>query len=234
MAKAARPLEQILFYGQKGPYAFLSNFYPSAIVVDFKTWTTVEHRYQAMKTADVGAQEDIRLGYPLGTHPVGRPDSGETVEVNLKPGEAKKKGQKVKKRNDWSTVKELFMYEALRAKFMDPDLRNKLLGTGKAELIENSPTDEYWGCGADGRGQNRLGVLLMQLRSEIRSMTPCDTEGYVPPKRVITVVLEVWDDSRAKELYEYFREQRELKGCLVNTIADGDLIKKYDDLRNSL
>lgn len=62
------------------------------------------------------------------------------------------------------------MREALLAKFTQySDLRDLLLQTGEAKLVENSPYDDYWGTGKDGRGQNRLGVLLMQLRNQLRS-----------------------------------------------------------------
>jgi len=51
------------------------------------------------------------------------------------------------------------------------ELRELLLGTGHRELVEASPFDHYWGCGADGSGQNRLGRLLMKIREEFRSTT---------------------------------------------------------------
>ncbi len=71
-------------------------------------------------------------------------------------------------RDDWEAVKEDVMINALRKKFQSPELRQMLLSTGKQELIENSPYDRYWGCGRDGRGNNRLGKLLMQVREELR------------------------------------------------------------------
>jgi len=43
-----------------------------------------------------------------------------------------------------------------------------LVETGDRELIENSPMGYYWGCGLTGAGKNRLGVLLMELREELR------------------------------------------------------------------
>jgi len=67
-------------------------------------------------------------------------------------------------------VKEDVMYRCLIAKFrQNDDARSVLLGTGNAQLIEDSPTDYYWGCGRNGTGQNRLGVLLMRLRGELRA-----------------------------------------------------------------
>ena len=43
--------------------------------------------------------------------------------------------------------------------------RSLLLSTNGEEIVESAPEDYYWGCGADGSGQNKLGKLLMQVRS---------------------------------------------------------------------
>jgi ribA/ribD-fused uncharacterized protein len=62
------------------------------------------------------------------------------------------------------------MLDALRAKFgQHPDLRKILLDTGDAAIVEHTPKDDYWADGGDGRGRNRLGELLMTLRSELRA-----------------------------------------------------------------
>ena len=42
---------------------------------------------------------------------------------------------------------------------------------GKRLLVENAPMDFYWGCGADGSGQNRLGDILMQVRAGLSDQT---------------------------------------------------------------
>lgn len=223
----------VRFYGQKGPYAFLSNFYPVDLKFnggDGRVWPSVEHYYQAMKTLDPNHQEDIRLGYPLGYTAA---QDAEKREPNLKPGEAKKKGQKVEKRKDWPSVKELFMMEALQVKFTVPELRQKLLDTGTAELIEDSPTDEYWGL-AGGRGQNRLGVLLMMVRDQIRHMCPEIQQRYVPPKRVITMVMEIEDERLSGEIYRAMRNGTTVSGCRITAIADGDVVKRFEDLQSGL
>ena len=60
------------------------------------------------------------------------------------------------------------MYKCLRSKFSAPELREKLLDTGDAELIEgNWWNDTTWGV-CNGVGENRLGKLLMQIRAEIK------------------------------------------------------------------
>ena len=60
------------------------------------------------------------------------------------------------------------MRDALRAKFSQhPDLKAMLLATGTAEIIEHTANDRYWGDGGDGTGKNRLGELLMELRTAL-------------------------------------------------------------------
>ncbi len=61
------------------------------------------------------------------------------------------------------------MMDALRAKFTQHGrCQRMLLATGEAELVEHTRNDFYWADGGDGTGRNRLGVLLMQLRAELR------------------------------------------------------------------
>ncbi len=47
-----------------------------------------------------------------------------------------------------------------------------LVGTGDAILVEHTAKDDYWGDGGDGRGKNRLGKILMQVRDELRRDAP--------------------------------------------------------------
>jgi ribA/ribD-fused uncharacterized protein len=50
-------------------------------------------------------------------------------------------------------------------------IQRKLLETGNAELIENSPTDSFWGRGPDWKGRNELGKIWMRLRQEMHSVS---------------------------------------------------------------
>jgi ribA/ribD-fused uncharacterized protein len=62
------------------------------------------------------------------------------------------------------------MMDALRAKFSQHEgVRQILLETGERRIVEHTPRDSYWADGGDGRGKNRLGELLMRLRSELRA-----------------------------------------------------------------
>lgn len=134
----------------RNEYWFCSNFYPSPVY----GYPTVEHAYQAAKTTDLTERRKIRAA--------------------KSPGEAKRLGRKVQLRADWVEIKDTVMETLLRQKFAEPSLRKILLETGEVELIEeNNWHDNYWGeCSCakcQGRGKNRLGKLLMKIRSELTS-----------------------------------------------------------------
>lgn len=143
----------IEFYSKLPAYREFSNFFPSAFDLDGKRWPTVEHYFQAQKfTANPEYQEEIR--------------------VAKTPEKAKSLGATREKpiRADWDTVREDVMKKALQAKFtQNPDLKAKLLSTGTRTLVEANPTDAYWGYGRTKKGKNRMGVLLQQLRDEMRA-----------------------------------------------------------------
>ena len=145
----------IKFYGNQDEYGCFSNFARSWIKLRGKSWPTVEHYFQAQKFADTEQEEAIRQAKT--------------------PARAKTLGRsrKFKLRRDWEAVRDQVMREAVLAKFTThDDLRATLLGTGDATLIENSPTDDYWGCGANGHGKNKLGRILMSVREELRTKEP--------------------------------------------------------------
>ena len=127
---------------------FLSNFFESPFTVDGKTYSTVEHYFQSQKFLDPEIQERIR---------------------NAKsPVLAKKLGRKFTLREDWNSFRNRMMAEALKHKFEQNDsLREKLINTGDAILVENSPRDRYWGGALPG-SKNKLGLMLMELRSKLK------------------------------------------------------------------
>ena len=137
----------IKFYKTTEPHGYMSNYWKAKFFLDNNWWATTEHYYQAIKTFDVNEQEQVRNA--------------------AKANDARLLGQKVTLRPDFNEVKDQLMKTCLIAKFnQHPDLKKQLLDTGDAELIEDSPTDFYWGCGKDGTGKNMLGKLLMELRKE--------------------------------------------------------------------
>jgi N-glycosidase YbiA len=134
----------IYFYARANSYFEFSNFYIRPFTLEGRTWLTVEHYFQAMKSRDEVTREMIRK--------------------TSTPAVAKKIGVSIELREDWEEVKEEMMYKAVRAKFSQhEDLRRMLLATGDALLHENSPKDMYWGV----LGKDRLGVILMRVRDDI-------------------------------------------------------------------
>lgn len=94
--------------------------------------------------------------------------------VGKNPSEAKRLGRKVKIRKDWEEVKFDLMHQIVYAKFsQNPIYRDKLLRTGDATLVEgNWWHDNIWGdckCSkcCSHQGQNSLGKILMQVRTEL-------------------------------------------------------------------
>lgn len=133
-------------------YEFLSNFYRCNIHYDGYDYPSLENAYQATKS--VGDLVKVQLSDP-----------------KCSSGKAKKIGSKVELRDDWESIKIQVMEDLLRIKFTDPVLRDKLLSTGDKQLIEvNNWNDKFWGvCSKTCQGENKLGVLLMKIRSEIKN-----------------------------------------------------------------
>lgn len=139
----------IKFYKSVPPYGYLNNFDTHPIYVFDRKWDSVEHAYQAQKTFN---SEEYDAIWKAKT-----------------PRIARDLGQVVTMRSDWNDIKYSVMKECVLAKFTQHShLQEQLLATGDEVLIEDSPIDWYWGCGADGTGKNKLGMILMEVRKEIR------------------------------------------------------------------
>ncbi len=60
------------------------------------------------------------------------------------------------------------MEEILHAKAeQHEDVCEILKKTGVRTIVENSPIDDFWGCGSDGKGKNIVGSLWMKIRDEL-------------------------------------------------------------------
>lgn len=111
-------------------------------------WETVEHFFQAQKFENNEHREAIRNAY----------NSKQAAELG--------RSRKVPIREDWELIKDNIMYQAVLKKFQTHDsLRAKLISTGNQGIVENAPGDYYWGCGKTGTGLNKLGLILMKVRS---------------------------------------------------------------------
>lgn len=148
--------ERVGFYERD--HYYLSNFSAFAIYWRFVRWPTTEHAYQASKfSPDSVIHEQIRYAYSA--H-----DAFKIAEMNAKNATMYNWGK------DGVNAKLLTMKEILRAKTDQHEyVRRKLLATGERELIEDSWRDDFWGWGPNKDGQNQLGKLWMEIRSELRS-----------------------------------------------------------------
>lgn len=142
-----------------GEYFFLSNFYEAPTKFRMPsyeiTMPTGEHAFQAAKMhAMKNRDEKVREDY------VRRMAEAPT------PAKAKYLGRSVDIHPDsWEDVRVECMREVVFQKFLQhPDLRTSLLKTYDAMLVEgNDWNDKFWGR-VDGKGYNKLGVILMEVR----------------------------------------------------------------------
>ena len=139
---------RVLFYEKE--YYFLSNFSAFAILWKGKLYPTSEHVYQSEKFEDEKIKEEIRSAR----------SARDAKQI------AKKNNDK--KRPDWASIKMGIMKNILLAKVQQyPFIKEKLLESKDKEIIENSPSDSFWGWGPNKDGQNMLGKLWMEIRFEI-------------------------------------------------------------------
>jgi ribA/ribD-fused uncharacterized protein len=142
----------INFYSTTGEYGCFSNFSRHPIVLKGKRWATSEHYFQAQKFAGTEHEEEVR--------------QAKTPSIAAKEGRSRKRPL----RRDWEKVKDTIMFEAVLAKFTQhEDLREILLSTDPAKLVEHTENDSYWGDGGDGSGKNMLGQILMKVRDQLRN-----------------------------------------------------------------
>lgn len=157
MSESASSSDPIRFYrANEKPYGVFSNLYKRPIEFEGETFPTAEHAYQAGKPRKAKVREWI-LAAPspsllaMAAHGL--------YYWDIRPG--------------WSKIKFDRMRGVLRAKYTQhEDLRDLLLSTCGQELIETATVDNavnrLWGQ-VNGRGENMLGRLLMELRADLAS-----------------------------------------------------------------
>ena len=147
-------MQTIKFYSVNDEYGEFSNFAPYPIVINKERWKSSEHYFQAMKFESVKYKKIVQNAHT-------------PMESAIK-GRSRK--EKIKR--NWDKIKDNVMYDAVYAKFSQHSaLQELLLSTGDAKIVEDTTTDNYWGNGADGKGQNRLGTILMRVRKNLREMS---------------------------------------------------------------
>ena len=154
----------ICFHNPDEENGYLSNWYYSDFSIDDVEYTSMEQymMYQkAIRFQDISIAEEI-----LATQDVAR---------------IKELGRSVSGYNDniWSGIRQIVVYEGLKAKFAQNDnLRRQLVETQDAILAECAVKDCIWGIGLSmhdpkrlnpeqWRGKNLLGYTLMMVRDVI-------------------------------------------------------------------
>jgi len=141
----------IYFYTIHDNYGCFSNFSRHGFELDGVYWKTSEHYFQAQKFVDTKYLDKVREA----RSPKDAATLGRRRDFPL--------------RDDWEAVKDDVMRQAVLKKFQThDDIRKILLDTGDEDLVENAPGDYYWGCGKDGTGKNMLGIILMEVREQLR------------------------------------------------------------------
>ena len=135
----------------------MSNFFEAPVEYDGLQFKNSEAAFQAQKCSSYEQRKQFQ---------------------ELDPSRAKRKGRNVilkkeeaeESKEFWDKIKIKEMLEIVRNKFQqNEDLKEKLLATGDAYLEEgNDWGDTIWGV-CNGKGQNNLGKILMQVREELKN-----------------------------------------------------------------
>lgn len=150
--------DEIRFYrANEKPYGVFSNLYRREIEFEGERYRTSEHAYQAGKAR----KPEVKAWLMTAPSPALLAMAAHGLYYwDVTPG--------------WSKLKFDRMRRVLRAKFTQhDDLRELLLSTGDARLVESAivdnPVNRLWGE-VNGVGENTLGVMLMELRAEFRGI----------------------------------------------------------------
>ncbi len=153
-------MTDIAFYrADETPYGAFSNLYKRDVEFEGEVFVTAEHAYQAGKARKPAVRQWL-LAAPS-------PALLAMAAHGLYWWDV---------RSDWSKIKFDRMRAVLKAKFTQhEDLRELLLSTGQARLVEtatvDNPVNRLWGE-VNGKGKNMLGTLLMELRQELAAEPP--------------------------------------------------------------
>lgn len=150
-------MDEIRFYkANEKPYGMFSNLYRRPINFEGEIFQTSEHAYQAGKAR----KEEVRTWLMAAPSPALLAMAAHGLYVwDVHP--------------DWSKTKFDRMKRILLAKFTQhQDLQELLLSTGDKRLVEAATVDNavnrLWGE-VNGKGKNKLGELLMEVRAEIQA-----------------------------------------------------------------
>lgn len=166
-----------------GDYFFLSNFFPCLVEInilgDRMRFPSGEHAFQACKAWFVKDEQKAHE-YAFGL-----------TSDGVSPSKAKLAGRKVKiDPSAWDLAKDDFMRQVVFSKFMiNADICGQLLQTGTVMLVEgNTWGDTYWGR-TEGKGLNRLGAILMEVRGYWIYTAKVDVDLCPVPEQYVDILM---------------------------------------------
>ena len=180
----------IRFYRASGQYGFLSNLFKRSLKFEDRIFPASEYAYLFGKFKDEEARE-WAMKAP-------KPHLISILAHGLFSWDIV---------DNWSKKKIDRMYKVLQAKFLDEELKEKLLETGDAVLIEESKTDAFWGIGKKGTGKNMLGKLLMKIRNELKCEPLEPLECQIPKKRWCGCGDEILIDGDVCEVCKFMEDE---------------------------
>lgn len=162
-------VEEVCPFQGKGDV--FSNFFPCKVHIFGMSFKSAEHAYQFKKAVDCGYSSAAR----------------EIKDAVDGPG-AKMVAKRVTPDSDWSISKIPVMRSIVRAKAESCLLFRRALLDSQGLLVEAVPGDRFWSSGLDRQavrsvsksqwpGANRLGLLLGELRQDLRNIEGFGSTG---------------------------------------------------------
>ena len=157
-------MQVLCFHNPDEENGYLSNWYLSNFIVKGIEYSSME-QFMMHQKAIYFCDEEI----------------AEQILATNDVSHIKKLGRLVSGYEDhiWNGIRQIIVYEGLLAKFsQNINLKEKLLSTGSAILVECAVKDRIWGIGlsmhnpdrfdkAKWQGQNLLGYTLMMVREKL-------------------------------------------------------------------
>lgn len=172
----------VRFFRASGHNGLFSNFSESPntkLIYNGKPFPTSEHIYQANKYDYEGAPA-VNAEMIEAIRQQNTPNKAFMLARGFGSGSRYEWGQKlvalhksyiargVKVNPKWDEVKVARMHAIIELKFkQDAEFAKELVATKDATIEEESPYDKFWGTGADGKGRNELGKILMKVRDSL-------------------------------------------------------------------
>ncbi len=163
-----RTVAAVYFHLPDEPYGFLSNWYLSDFVLDGKQFNSNEQYIMYRKAKLLGDNA-----------------TADAILAAKTPAEHQQLGQNAQGFNEklWHGIRQVVAMRGLYAKFAQNEaLRDQLLNTEDAYLVECAYGDLNWACGwhlddperkeiSKWRGKNLLGFALMEVREQLRAQS---------------------------------------------------------------